>query len=217
MKKLLVFIILTISILAQNITGKVVSVTDGDTIKVLENNKEYKIRFSGIDAPEKSQDYGQKSKQFLSNLIFGKIVKVEIRDIDKYNRYVSDVYLENVWINSEMIKNGYAWHYKQYSKDQNLAKLEDTAKEKKLGLWADKNPVAPWDYRHGTKNITETEIKNSKEKLEKSNTKENVVYITKTGKKYHREGCSSLAKSKFEISRADAIAEGYTACKKCKP
>lgn len=92
MKKFLVFILLTLSIIAQTITGKVTAITDGDTIKVLENKVEYNIRFNGIDAPEKSQAYGQKSKEFLSSLILGKEVIVEVKDKDKYGRYVSDIF-----------------------------------------------------------------------------------------------------------------------------
>lgn len=217
MKKISVFILLTLSIIAQTITGKVTAITDGDTIKVLENKVEYKIRFNAIDAPEKSQVYGQKSKEFLSSLIFGKEVIVEVKDKDKYGRYVSDIFLGNRYINAEMIENGFAWHYKQYSKDKKLAELEDKARENKLGLWAISNPTSPWDFRHGTStvkiNITES-YSNTKQN---EDVKENVVYITKTGKKYHRDGCSSLSKSKIEISREVAEAKGYSPCSICNP
>lgn len=83
MKKILIFTLLTTSIIAQNITGKVATMTDGDIIKVLDNKIEYKIRFNGIDAPEKSQAYGQKSKEFLSSIIFGKEVNITPKNLKK--------------------------------------------------------------------------------------------------------------------------------------
>lgn len=217
MKKVFIFLILTLSILAQTITGVVVSVHDGDTITVEQNNQKYKIRFNKIDAPELKQSYGDKSQKFLSGLILNKTVKVEVQDTDKYGRFVSDVYLDKVWINAKMVENGYAWNYTQYSKDLDLIKLEAQAKDKKVGLWAEKNPTAPWDYRHGTSTTSTTTKTTSEKKTSKVDTKESVVYVTKTGKKYHRSGCSSLAKSKIEISKSDAIAEGYEPCKKCNP
>lgn len=217
MKKILIFILLTLSMIAQTITGKVTSITDGDTIKVLENKAEYKIRFNGIDAPEKSQAYGQKSKEFLSSLIFGKEVIVEVKDKDKYGRYVSDIFLGNKYINAEMVENGFAWHYKEYSKDKSLAELEDKARMNKVGLWADSNPISPWDFRHGTSTV-KTNITESYSNIKQNeDVKENVVYITKTGKKYHRDGCSSLSKSKIEISREVAEAKGYSPCSICNP
>lgn len=217
MRKILVFILLTLSVIAQTITGKVISITDGDTIKVLENKVEYKIRFNGIDAPEKSQAYGQKSKEFLSSLIFGKEVIVEVKDKDKYGRYVSDIFLGNRYINAEMIENGFAWHYKQYSKDKKLAELEDKARENKLGLWVDSNPTSPWDFRHGTSTVKTNATESYSNIKQNEDVKENVVYITKTGKKYHRDGCSSLSKSKIEISREVAESKGYSPCSICNP
>lgn len=83
-------------------------------------------------------------------------------------------------------------------------------------MWSESDPIAPWDYRHGTSTSTTTK-KTSKAKVTKIDTKESVVYVTKTGKKYHKAGCSSLSKSKIEISREDAIDGGYEACGKCKP
>lgn len=217
MKKLIIFIILTLSILAQTITGVVISVHDGDTITIQQNDQKYKIRFNGIDAPELAQSFGEESQEFLSDLILNETVTAEVKDIDKYKRYVSDIYLSDELINAKMVENGYAWHYKQYSKDKNLANLENEAKNNGLGLWSEDNPTAPWDYRHGTSTTSNTTKTTSKAKVTKTDTKESVVYITKTGKKYHREGCSSLSKSKIEISKSDAIDGGYEACGKCKP
>lgn len=129
------------------VEGKVVSVTDGDTIKILEGGKELKIRLNGIDAPEMSQAYGRKSKDFLSALVAGKTVKVIVRDTDRYGRSVGDVMVGDKSANAELVAAGLAWHYVEYSKDEKLAALEKEARARKLGLWADPDPVPPWEFR----------------------------------------------------------------------
>lgn len=133
------------------IKGQVVAITDGDTIKVLRDQKQYKIRLNGIDAPEKTQAYGQKSKAYLSGLVFGKSVTVVVRDTDRYGRYVGDVMIEGKSANAAMVAAGFAWFYAAYSKDEGLASLEREAKAKKLGLWADSSPTPPWKYRSSKK------------------------------------------------------------------
>lgn len=217
MKKLLIFILLSVSVLAEIIFGTVISVHDGDTITLLKDSKEYKIRFNGIDAPELSQDFGKEAQEYLSDRILNQDVDVKILDTDKYGRYIGEVYWGDLSLNREMVEMGLAWHYKQYSKDETLAKLENEARENAIGLWSESDPIAPWDYRHGTSTTSNTSKTTSKAKVTKVDTKESVVYITKTGKKYHRAGCSSLSKSKIEISREDAIDGGYEPCGKCKP
>lgn len=216
MKKLFLFFVITLSIFTQTFTGKVVGVSDGDTVTVLENKTQYKIRLNGIDAPESKQDFGSKSKQYLSDLIFGKTVTVEVQTIDQYKRYVSDIYLDGQYINAKMIEKGLAWHYKQYSKDQNLAELENEARTAKVGLWSSKEPTAPWDFRKG-KTTTTTKTTNTVKKETSSKQNEQTVYIANSGSKYHRSSCSSLKKSKISISKSDAIAQGYEPCKKCNP
>ena len=148
MKTLLALLLLTFSITAETISGKVVSVSDGDTVTILDSsNKQYKIRFEHIDTPEKSQDFGQRAKQHLSKLIFGKQVKAVIKTKDRYSRYIATIYLNDTNINLAMVKAGFAWHYKAYSKDKTFAQAEEAARTKKLGLWADKSAVPPWDHR----------------------------------------------------------------------
>ena len=131
-----------------SIVGDVVGVTDGDTIKVLQGKKQYKIRLNGIDAPEMSQAYGKKSKEYLASLIFGKKVEVIVRDTDRYGRFVGDVMIAGKSANAELVAAGFAWRYTAYSKDENLAVLENAARAKRLGLWADSSPVPPWEFRH---------------------------------------------------------------------
>ena len=136
----------------QEITGKVVGVHDGDTITLLTAEKEQvKVRLEGIDAPELKQAFGNASKQSLSDLVFGKLVKLEVSGKDKYRRTLGHVFVEETWVNLAQVKRGFAWHYKKYSKDADLAEAEAKAREARLGLWKDASPLAPWDWRLASK------------------------------------------------------------------
>ena len=143
------------------VTGKVVGVKDGDTIQILSktNNepKVYDIRLAEIDAPEKHQAYGNKSKQALSDKIFGKEVSITVISTDRYGRIVAQVHIGDRWINREMAVEGWAWQYIQYSKSKELAQAEQQARNKKLGLWADKDPIPPWEWRKPTQVKPEAE------------------------------------------------------------
>jgi micrococcal nuclease len=130
-----------------SLSGDVVSVTDGDTIKLLADKKLYRIRLNGIDAPEMGQAYGRKSKDHLASLVAGKRVEVIVRDTDRYGRFVGDVMIDGKSANAELVAVGLAWHYVEYSKDEKLADLEKAARAGKLGLWADPHPIPPWEFR----------------------------------------------------------------------
>lgn len=128
--------------------AKVVGIKDGDTFKVLYNNSEITIRLNHIDCPEKNQPFGKKAKWKASDLCFGKIVKIVSNGKkDRYKRLIAEVYFNNININKELVKNGLAWHFKKYSSDVEYAKLERQARKSKVGLWQEKNPIAPWDWR----------------------------------------------------------------------
>ncbi len=132
------------------ISGKVVGVADGDTITVLENRTQFKIRLYGIDCPERHQDFGNKAKQFVSDLVFGKQVRVVKYDVDRYGRIVGMVYVGNTCANEELVKNGLAWVYQHYCKIPVCSEwlgLESHASEGKLGLWSHPNPIPPWEFR----------------------------------------------------------------------
>lgn len=131
----------------EDIFGKVVAVVDGDTVKILENNKELKIRMLNIDAPEKKQPFGSRAKQRLSEKIFNKDVKVEYKGKDKYQRILGTIWIDNKNINLEMVEEGYAWAYRKYLNDISYLKAEDKAKSNKVGLWTDPNPIPPWNFR----------------------------------------------------------------------
>ena len=135
----------------EGIVGRVVGISDGDTIKVLVDKQEVKIRLHGIDCPETGQPFGKAAKQFTSAQCFGKDVVVEVIDIDRYKRTVGVVLLlDGTIVNHEIVRAGLAWWYKQYAPvDETIEGLEKEAKEAKRGLWADKNPIPPWDWRKG--------------------------------------------------------------------
>lgn len=152
MKKLLIAIALLMPLTASAAewTGKVVGVSDGDTLTVLNpQNKPVKIRLVEIDAPEKTQDFGQRSKQSLSDLCFGKAAKVDDHGQDKYQRTLGRVTCDGMDANAEQVRLGMAWAYRQYLTDPAIADLEQAAKAQKIGLWADAHPIPPWEFRHG--------------------------------------------------------------------
>ena len=146
--------LVSLACFADQLAGKVIKVTDGDTVNVLTSDFEtHRIRLSGIDAPEKKQAFGSRSKQALADLIDGKTVNVEYNKLDKYQRVVGKITFNGQDVNLRQIKLGLAWHYKKYEKEQDVedrsiyANAEYLAQRDKLGLWTDANPIAPWDYR----------------------------------------------------------------------
>ena len=134
----------------KTIRGTVVRVVDGDTITVLDERLPLRIRLYGIDAPEKRQPHHQKAKEYVSEWCFGKTVILEILDVDQYGRFVAEVFLEEddrALLNHLVLAAGYAWHYKEYSSDEEYDGLERLARESGFGLWADSGPVPPWIFR----------------------------------------------------------------------
>ena len=131
-----------------------VKVSDGDTLNVqkVENGKFVgeivKIRMFGIDAPEKTQDYGIESKQALEKLVNGKRLEIEEKNRDRYGRTVAVVYVNGKNVNEEMVKNGNAWWYQEYDKkDTKMQAYQENAKKNKLGLFGKRGYVEPWNYR----------------------------------------------------------------------
>jgi len=152
---LLALIILLSPIISSAWTGKVVSVTDGDTAKIVRSDAsiQIKVRFAGIDAPEKKQAYGQKARKFVVGLIAGRTVDVEEVTTDRYGRTVGYLWLGNKEINLEIVKEGYAWVYRKYapkpsSRADQYFTAEKTARSSSTGLWHDPHPIAPWEWRH---------------------------------------------------------------------
>lgn len=161
---LLAFFLLPLQASADTLQGRVVGVTDGDTITLLDASKtQFKIRLAGIDAPEKAnkkvpldvggQPFAEQSKRHLSDLIFNKQVSVEWNKKDRYGRTVGKVMLDGADANLEQIKAGMAWWYEKYRKEQTPAdqrlysEAEQVAKTGRVGLWRDPLPMAPWEWR----------------------------------------------------------------------
>lgn len=135
---------------AQAFTGRVVGVSDGDTIRVLRDRTEVRVRLNGIDCPETGQDFGSRAKSVTSSLAFGQVVKVIPKETDRYGRIVADVVLpDGRALNEELVRQGMAWWYRHYARNiVRLAQLESEAKAARRGLWSQPNPVPPWEWRH---------------------------------------------------------------------
>ena len=139
---------------AAEIHGTVIKVYDGDTITVLDAaRRQHKIRLSGIDAPELKQAFGRASRQHLADQVAGRTVVIEWSKRDKYNRIVGKILLDGRDINISQIEAGLAWHYKKYASEQSAvdreryAWAETRARAAQSGLWRDKRPLPPWEYR----------------------------------------------------------------------
>ena len=128
--------------------GRVVAITDGDTLTVLAGHEQVKIRLVEIDAPEKNQSFGNRSKQSLSDMCFDKEAQIQEKGKDRYGRSLGRVNCAGIDVNAEQVKQGMAWVYDKYVTDHSLYRLQDVAKAAKRGLWADASPVPPWEWRH---------------------------------------------------------------------
>ena len=128
-------------------TGKVVAVADGDTITVLKDLQQVKIRLTEIDAPEKKQAFGNRSKESLSDLCFGKTATLIEKSKDRYGRTLARVTCDGTDANAEQVRRGLAWAYTKYLTDPQIKVLEEEARASRLGLWRDETPVPPWEWR----------------------------------------------------------------------
>ena len=138
--------------------GRVVGITDGDTIRVLQAGKQVDIRLAAIDCPEMDQPYGPTAKKFTAGLVEDKIVRIWPTDTDTYGRTVAFVFVGSANLNKELLKAGLAWHYKRYSRDPELAKLEFQARAQKIGIWSEPNPVPPWEWKKNKAGDTKIEF-----------------------------------------------------------
>ena len=131
---------------------RVVGVHDGDTLTCLdETNTQQKVRLAEIDAPELGQDYGKVARESLAEMVFGKTVTVSEEGKDRYGRWIVHMQCNGLDVNRQMVATGNAWHYADYSRDPSLATLQTEAQARRLGLWSQPAPVAPWDFRQTVK------------------------------------------------------------------
>lgn len=152
MRALALLLLLPISAAAGELVGLVVGIQDGDTLTIHVSHEMVRIRLTDIDAPEKKQAFGNRSKQSLGEMCAGKKARVDDRGLDRYGRTLGHVYCDGVDANLEQVRRGMAWVFVRYApKDSPLYALEAEARAAKRGLWADRQPVPPWEWRHAKK------------------------------------------------------------------
>ncbi|QMU27232.1 thermonuclease family protein [Adhaeribacter radiodurans] len=201
---------------------KVIAIKDGDTIELLKDGKPVRVRLLGVDAPEKNQDYGTIARQFTSDLCFGKMVNLVVDGNDRYGRTVGTIILpDGRTLNNELVRNGYAWHYKAYSRDKTLAQLEIEARQNHRGLWEKRNPVAPWEFRKSRRTSNNSD-KTVAQNIPRPSDAARKVYIcaSEGATTYHlSKTCSVLKRCKAGIetvTRGTAVMNRQrTACKIC--
>lgn len=145
---LITLIILIILSFKAHASPSILYFYDGDSVKIMDGSIEYKLRINHIDAPERNQAYGKKSRRALMQLCKDATIEVVITSTDQYQRQLGDLYCNQQDVSTYMISNGYAWFYKRYSKRKALAQVEENARKSKLGLWQDDQPIPPWVWRH---------------------------------------------------------------------
>ena len=157
-RALLLALALPLSAMAAEWQGTVVGVADGDTLTLLDSSKtQHRIRLDGIDAPERTQPYGQRARQSLAALAHGRAARADCPKVDRYGRSVCRVVVDGVDIGLEQIRRGYAWHYVKYAPEQRAsdralyARAESDARLAHAGLWSFSDPVPPWDYRRSAR------------------------------------------------------------------
>ncbi len=139
------------------LTGEVVAIADGDTLAVLDESKaQHKIRLAGIDAPEKGQAFGKKTRENLAAKVFRQTVRIEVTDVDRYRREVGRIDLGDRFINMEIVREGFAWRYVQYDRNGEFTSAEDDAHDHRRGLWTDSNPMPQWEWRKAKRERTRT-------------------------------------------------------------
>lgn len=211
------------------ITGRVVGVSDGDTVTVLDASKrQHRVRLLGIDAPEKDQDFGQASKRNLSDLVFGREVTVEYEKQDRYGRTLGKVMVGGRSANLEQVRAGLAWFYRHYAEDvpsgdrQELEVTEGEARRARKGLWVQSNPTPPWDFRRcgkGTERVTEGG-ESPTPKAPQEAAPAGRIIGNRRSMIYHRPDCPnyhqiSPANRVYFGSRAEAERAGYREARNC--
>ncbi|RVU81547.1 nuclease [Leucothrix sargassi] len=195
--------------------GRVIKVVDGDTVHVLDAKKvKHNIRMAGIDAPERGQPYSKAATKFLKKMVAGKNVCVEWYKKDRYKRLVGVVFYDNKDINYEMVKNGYAWHFKKYQNEQTPAdrilydKAETNSRLSVIGLWQEPEPITPDDWRSGVRPAKKSE----KKAIPTATTQAQTISLSCSGKRFckHMSSCAEACHylKQCGISRLDRDKDG---------
>lgn len=223
------------------VEGEVVAIADGDTLTVLDNDKrQHRVRLLGIDAPERSQDFGERARQSLASLVFRKQVNIVVPKLDRYGRKLGKVTLGGRDINLEQLRAGMAWYYRQYESDvfredrATYDRGEREARAAKRGLWADPRPTPPWEFRRterGQRDATEdrpeqrepTQPRQPQQPNETAGTGTTLgpVVGNRRSMIYHWPGCPSYnqvspANRVLFSTREAAERAGYRAARNCR-
>ena len=142
-----VFCCLALNVQAETFDAKVIAVLDGDTVLVLRDQQKTKVRLVNIDAPEKQQPFGKRSRRALCQLVCKREVQVETQAVDQYERLLATLYVDGINVNREQVRRGMAWEYSHYHADKAYLALQSEAQQAKSGLWNDANPQPPWLWR----------------------------------------------------------------------
>lgn len=190
-------------------SGKVIAITDGDTITVLHGDKKEEVRLNGIDAPEKTQAFGRKAKQFTKDVALGKEVTVTEHGKDDRGRTIGDVTLPNgTNLSRQLVKEGLAWWFWKYSLDYSIRDLEDEARAEKRGLWRDRIPIPPWVFkkiqRSQVPEVADFEPPRKASPSAKGTQQDSATGLIIGNRKsriYHRPGCPGYGK----VSEQNAV------------
>ena len=193
-------------------TAKVIGISDGDTITVLVDGLEIKIRLASIDCPEGGQAFGYEAEQYTAKLVTGKTVTIQATGQDRYRRTIAWVILpDGRNLNHEIVRAGYGWWFRKYAPDAlELEALESEAREDRRGLWADRDPVAPWEWR---------KIQQGQQ-IRPPVLEADGYHGNTKSMKFHRPGCPAYncknCTAVFQ-TREEAIKAGYEPCGECRP
>ena len=218
------------AVAAEEWTGKVVAVADGDTLTALRDDTPVKIRLWGIDCPESHQDFGTVARRFLGDLAHNRTATVRERDRDRYGRVVALVDVDGVNVNRALVAAGLAWVYRRYchgpERTEWLA-LETDAQTARLGLWAHPDPIPPWDWRQPRRSSPARETPNSAAAPQATTNGNPTVEVSpltfrgnRNSRVFHRSTCSFYQTPKAALafdSVAVAQQKGYRPCAHCLP
>ena len=205
---------------ARVLEGRVTGISDGDTLTLLVGRQSHKIRLAQIDAPEKNQPYGQRSKLSLSELTYGQIVQAEIEAEDKYGRLVATIWIGGINANLEQVRRGMAWVYVHYAHSAELQLAEQYARRKKRGLWVETKPVPPWEWRQNQRQSRLGDewdwllrLVRDQQKTERHNRQAKQIIAFSCGSKHSCQQMTSCDEARFYLThcgltRLDGNADG---------
>ena len=146
---ILIFLLFGTLVFGKTLVGKVIKVYDGDTLTMLVDGKKERVRFYGIDAPERNQPFGIESRDFVASKVMNKEIKVKVTDVDRYGRNIGKIYYDrNKYLNLESIEKGYSWWYEYYASNEKQFEMgQEMARRNRRGLWESEHPINPSDWR----------------------------------------------------------------------